>query len=59
MNIYNVPDDKRDREIHLKARKWALLELEQSLEEFDIPVSVAILGQVHNDIEDINKILEA
>lgn len=57
MDIYNVPDDKRDREIHLNARRHALTELLDSLAENGV-LSPAVSGQIHNDIEDINKMLE-
>ncbi len=59
MNIYNVPDDKRDREIHLKARRTALGELVVNIESDGIDISPAVLGAIYNDIEDINKMLEA
>lgn len=58
LNRFNIPNDQRDAVIHLKARKWAIIDLEAALEEHGIPVSCAVLGQMSNDIEEINKLLE-
>ena len=57
MNIHNVPNDKRDAEIHLKARKLAILELQAGMEVVGIDVPVEILGAMYNDIEEINELL--
>ena len=57
MNIANIPNDKRDAEIHLKARKLAIEELILSLEECGINMSAEALGAMYNDIEEINELL--
>ena len=56
MNKYNIPDDKHDAEIHLKAMKEIILELFEKYECNGIAAS--IVGVMHNELlEEINKLL--
>ena len=59
MNKHNVPSDKRDAEIHLKARRTALLELDEQFEALGLDVDAKVLKVMISDIEEINKLLEA
>ena len=53
----NIPNDKRDATIYLKARKDALIELNAMFEDNDIETTAHILGAMLNEIERINELL--
>ncbi len=53
----NIPSDKRDATIYLKARKDALIELNAMFEANDIETTAHILGTMLNEIERINELL--
>lgn len=58
MNIANIPNDKHEAEIHLRARKSAILELSGMFIENNIETTPQILGAMLNEIELIDRCLE-
>lgn len=57
MNIANIPNDKHEAEIHLKARRLAILELFEIFEVNNIDTNAYVLGAMHNEIEEVNELL--
>ena len=53
----NIPQDKRDATLYLKARKDALIELNAMFIEHSIETSVYIIGTMMNEVERINELL--
>ena len=53
----NIPNDKRDATIYLKARKDALLELSALFDYEGIDTGMHITGTMHNEVERINELL--
>jgi len=53
----NIPNDKRDATLYLKARKDALIELNAMFEDNDIETTAHITGTMLNEIERINELL--
>ena len=57
INPYNIPNDNRDAEIHLKGMKEALLALFGEIESDCIEVECSVTGKIHSAVDDINKLL--
>ena len=57
MNKHNIPNDKRDAEIHINARIIHLNEMIESLNDCGIDISPPVLGAMYNDIEELNRLL--
>ena len=53
----NIPQDKRDATIYLKARKDALIELNAVFDALGIDTMIHVLGTMHNEVERINELL--
>ena len=59
MNKFMISNNTRDAHIQLKAMEQAILDLFIHCEENDIDLSVAVVGYMHSEIQEINKMLEA
>ena len=57
MNKNRISNDKYEATIQLKARKWALLELDEKFEALGIDLSAKALNVIIKDIEEINELL--
>ena len=57
MNKANIPNDKRDAELYLKASKDALNDVLDTFLASDVAIVSFVIGTIYNDIEDIDKIL--
>ena len=55
---YYVPSDTHEADIHYKARKQALIELFAVISEERMITVSQISGLVHNQIEELDNILE-
>ena len=53
----NIPNDKHDAAIYLKARKDALIELNALFDIDEVETIVHVLGTMHNEVERINELL--
>lgn len=57
MNTNRISGDKHEATTQLKARKWALLELDEQFEALGLDVPAKILNVMIKDIEEINELL--
>ena len=57
MNVNDIPSDKTHKEIYLKGRKHAILELFGELESDCVDVERCVIGKMHTAIEEINELL--
>ena len=57
MNVHNIPQDKKEAEIHLLAVKQTLLEL---MSEFGCQYTTVnnVCGTLHSELEQVNALLE-
>ncbi len=53
----NIPQDKRDATLYLKARKDALIELNEVFRVLGIETTAHITGTIYNEVEQINELL--
>ena len=57
MNISNIPNDKRDEEIYLKAYRNAIRELNASFEESGIYKMTNVIITMNNEVWQVNELL--
>ncbi len=57
MNVHNIPQDKKQAQIHLTAIKQTLLEL---MTEFGCKYTTVsnVCGTLHSELEQVNNLLE-